>query len=258
MAQALTGSGFLPPARFSPQNAADYEAQRIRWYNETEGSLSGYDCPVCRNKGDIAYLKDGYEMHQECECMRKRRALGNIRRSGLSGQLSRQKFGNYQCSEPWQAQAKEKAQRYCQTEGAPWFYIAGPSGAGKTHLCTAICSELLKQGRQVVYSRWADVYPQMQSFQKHDDCIRQLAEAPVLYLDDFLKIGVPEKKREYAFEIIDERYSRSKATILSSETSLAALSRLDEATAGRIVERCGGGAFCVDIRQGSGRNYRLK
>ena len=98
----------------------------------------------------------------------------------------------------------------------------------------------------------------MQSFQKRDECFQKLCRAQVLYLDDFLKIGTLEKNREIAFEILNERYLRGKATILSSETGIAALYRLDEAIAGRIAERCENGKYCVEIQRGSGRNYRVK
>lgn len=258
MTQAMTGNDFLKNAGSEPLDDAAYIQQQVQWYNESPGKLTGYDCPACRNKGSIAFLQDGNITMQTCTCVKKRQALRNVRRSDLAANLERMKFQNYLCGEPWQTQAKEKAMDYCREKGAPWFYIAGQSGTGKTHLCTAICGELLKRGMQVQYSQWASVYREMQSFQKRDECFQKLCRAQVLYLDDFLKIGTPEKNREIAFEILNERYLRGKATILSSETGIAALYRLDEAIAGRIVERCENGKYCVEIQRGSGRNYRVK
>ena len=46
-----------------------YDKMRCDWYNQSRGSLTGYDCPKCRNKGSIAYLQDGVEMHRICQCM---------------------------------------------------------------------------------------------------------------------------------------------------------------------------------------------
>ena len=121
-----------------PLDDAAYTQQQVQWYNESPGKLTGYDCPACRNKGSIAFLQDGNITMQTCTCMKKRQALRNVQRSDLAANLERMKFRTYQCSEPWQTQAKEKAVDYCREKGAPWFYIAGQSGTGKTHLCTAI------------------------------------------------------------------------------------------------------------------------
>lgn len=65
------------------------------------------------------------------------------------------------------------------------------------------------------------------------------------------------KEMDTAFEIINARYSAGKRTILSSETVLQDLFRLDGAVAGRIRERCENGAFVVQISKNTGRNHRL-
>ena len=46
--------------------------ERMALYNSREGNLTGYDCPICRNKGYIFFMKDGYEYTRECACMEKR------------------------------------------------------------------------------------------------------------------------------------------------------------------------------------------
>ena len=46
--------------------------ERMVLYNSREGNLTGYDCPICRNKGYIFFMKDGYEYTRECACMEKR------------------------------------------------------------------------------------------------------------------------------------------------------------------------------------------
>ena len=61
-----------------------YDKMRCDWYNQSRGNLTGYDCPKCRNKGSIAYLQDGVEMHRICECMAIRQNQSNITQSGLA------------------------------------------------------------------------------------------------------------------------------------------------------------------------------
>ena len=46
----------------------EIQVRRIQAMNDAKGNLTGYDCPICKNKGVIHYLKDGYEFVKPCEC----------------------------------------------------------------------------------------------------------------------------------------------------------------------------------------------
>mgnify|MGYP007129053868 CR=1 FL=1 len=106
--------------------------ERMALYNSRKGDLTGYDCPICRNKGFVFLMKDGYEYTMECECMEKRRGKWRLKRSGLQDMAERYRFETYE-----------------EREG--WFYIGGQVGAGKTHICTAIANRLMLQGKGVRY-----------------------------------------------------------------------------------------------------------
>ena len=41
-----------------PIDKAAYEQQRVDNYNATAGTLTDYDCPKCRNKGNIAHVRE--------------------------------------------------------------------------------------------------------------------------------------------------------------------------------------------------------
>lgn len=272
----------LPPAMTAQSDKHmamdDYEQMRCDWYNATEGNLTGYDCRKCKNRGYIAVVSDGYQLLKECECMKIRKSRANIAQSGLSDALASMTFDRYVCTEPWQTRAKATAMHYANKQDGRWLYMAGQSGAGKTHLCTAVCGVLLERGLSVRYEMWRILYREMQRFDTRDRKFQQLSECDVLYIDDFLKSAAikseegksdgekanqkaqPDKdvQRELniAFEIINERYARKKPTIISSEIHLSDLFGLDAALAGRIRERCGG--FVAQISNGNDRNYRLK
>lgn len=239
-------------------NAERSIQQRIQLYNDTAGALTGYDCTTCKNKGYIAVLEDDYEMLRECKCLKIRRCLQNIEKSGLSDALQRMTFENFQCEELWQSQAKATAQNYTKTSENAWFYISGQSGAGKTHLCTAVCGVLLKRGVQIHYTMWRDIFREMQNFQKRDSYFQKLIDYEAIYIDDFLKTSSPKKELDTAFEIINARYVTGKRTIISSEILLQELLHLDNALTGRIRERCNNGTFVVQIRSDAGRNHRMK
>ena len=51
------GGGITPEA---------YVQMQCDWYNATQGSLTGYDCPKCKNRGSVAVAKDGYQVMVEC------------------------------------------------------------------------------------------------------------------------------------------------------------------------------------------------
>ena len=48
--------------------------------NAEQGTLNEFDCPICKNKGEIYYLDENYnECTKECKCMKKRRIIQNTR-----------------------------------------------------------------------------------------------------------------------------------------------------------------------------------
>ena len=225
--------------------------------NAQTGSLPDYDCEKCRNKGFIAYTKGGALLTRECSCMPVRRSVRRIRRSGLSGLLERYTFGSYETPEEWQRQAKELAMRFCDERGK-WLCVSGTPGTGKTHLCTAVCGELLNAGRSVRYFRWRNELPALKALQFDDrgryfDELRGMKEADVLYIDDFFKGRPTEADLALAFELLDARYAARSTTILSSELSVEAMLDLDEALGSRIYERSKG--FCICCPR---RNWRLR
>lgn len=118
-------------------------------------STDGIDCDICGNKKVIYYAKDGYEFCRECECMKKRRSIAHLKRSGMEQQILNMRFDNFIVSEPWQEQAKQQAQKYAANPQG-WFYCGGQVGSGKTHLCTAICGELVNKCYEVRYMLWVD------------------------------------------------------------------------------------------------------
>lgn len=225
------------------------------WYDPGTGRLGFLDCVKCDNKG----FADG----RECDCMPKRRSIFYMKKSGLGDLLERCTFDSYETPEPWQAHAKQLAMQYTRSEGDRWLYMAGQSGCGKTHLCTAVCGYYLEAGLSVRYELWRDLVHELQglSYRPEEYCRRmaQLRDADILYVDDFLKI--PDKNafgRELtiAYEVINARYNLSRRTILSSEHFVSDVCGLDEALGGRIASRSNG--YKIQIRREEGRNYRLR
>lgn len=250
---------------FNPFTFAKLKADS---FNATDGNLTGTDCRLCRNKGySMIPREDGSLASRECKCMAMRRCVWKMERSGLKDVIKNYTFDRFKTYEDWQKKILGAATEYAKNQEG-WFLICGQSGSGKTHLCTAICRELLLRGAQVIYAPWRQEISEIKAMSLDSEGRAQkmdsLKKAEVLYIDDLFKTGAgPDGEARptgadisIAFEIINARYVSSLTTIISTELLPAELVKLDEAVGGRIVEMAG--IHAVSVSRNSGRNYRLR
>lgn len=267
----LNGSG----TTFEPMTPRDFEQFKADSLNATEGHRheeDGYNCSACKNKGfvvKVRELQDGSftQVMTDCKCAEVRRFILRMKKSGLKNIIKDYTFDKYEAPEPWQKTIKGAAVEYAKHPDG-WFFIGGQSGAGKTHLCTAICREFLLTGRKVVYMLWRDDIATLKGLAMEPEQRLQMVErfkrAEVLYIDDLFKTGKnPDCSKQrptsadinVAFEIINSRYNNpGLLTIVSSEWSEDELLDIDEATGGRIFER----ARSFSIAPDRARNYRTR
>ncbi len=236
--------------------------------NSMDGDLTGYDCKKCRNRGYVAIpAESGNIRTVECGCMKLRRCVWKMERSGLKNVISELTFETFTASQPWQTRIKSGAMEYAKNPQG-WLLLCGQSGSGKSHLCTAVCRELLLHGHEVVYMPWRDDSAALKAMAL-DAPLRQktmdaLKKAEVLYIDDLFKTGKASDGAgnptsadvSLAFEILNCRYVSRAPTILSTEMMPDELVRLDEAVGGRIIELAGSHAYSVG--RSTARNYRLR
>ena len=248
---------------FKPMTEEEYAKYQADLYNSSEGNLKYVDCKICRNKGYIQHYDEYFNTYMtECECMAQRKSIARLRKSGLGNMIERCTFDSYDVKNLWQKRVKDTALEYIGDTSGNWFYIGGQSGCGKTHICTAISVALINRGGTLKYEIWRNLFHQLQSAQfdseKYSDKLKELQNIDVLYIDDFLKCLDKSKintELNFAFEIINARYIADRPTIISSELDINQLNALDNAIAGRIVEKAG--KFTISI-SGSDKNYRLK
>ena len=217
---------------------------KARILNENQGTLDEVHCSKCRDKGYIAVVENGVLVTKECSCMGKRRSMRRARKSGLMDILSAYTFKAYQTPEEWQVTAKNKAMSFVANENGAgaWLFVSGTPGSGKTHLCTAVCGELIKAGRDVMYMLWREDGRRLKGCandrEEYDRMMKPYRTTDVLYVDDFLKGGITEGDLNLAFDLLNARYiARKKQTIISSELDIAEILNIDEAIGSRIYER---------------------
>ena len=237
---------------------------QVKADNDKQGNLPYYDCPVCKNKGKVFFINGNHtEAVRDCECKAIRESYRRIAESGLQGEIKKHSFDNYICKYPFQKECKAKAEKFLSDDKGPFFYIGGQSGAGKTHLCTAISGRLLESGYALKYMKWPAEAAKIISLsanedrEKKEELLNKIKEAPALYIDDFLRSKSPSQAEiRLAFEIIDYRYVNELKTIISSEKTLKDLFDNDEAIAGRIYERTNKNDYYIKIDKKINYNFR--
>lgn len=236
-------------------------------HNKKQGNLSGYNCDKCLNRGNIAIPKEeaGKITFQECSCMTIRRCVQKMEASGLRDVITAYTFEKYKDSESWQTAIKKCAESYAK-DPSGWLLLCGQSGSGKTHLCTAVCRKLLRDGKEVRYMPWRQDIRELKAMDSaaQTEALKKLQTAPYLFIDDLFKTSraadgsaAPSVSDvNYAFDIINYRYTKRLPTIISTERTPEELVEIDEATGGRIVEMAQGRTYSIEKKPG--RNYRLR
>lgn len=250
---------------------------KVDMYNKDKGNqheYDGYNCDVCLNKGYTAKVVERgsyyYETLVPCKCNSIRASIRRMKKSGLANIIKDCTFDKYEASEQWQNTIKQKAINFVKDENKRLFFIGGQSGAGKTHLCTAICRELIYKGNDVHYMLWREDATKLKAMVNdatYHEQIKKLKTIKVLYIDDMFKMGKAENNKtmlptvadiNLAFEIINHRYNDSNLiTIISSELQLQNIIDIDEAIGGRIAEKSMPN-YCINIKADKSRNYRTK
>lgn len=243
-------------------------------FNQREGNLNqfdGFDCKACKNRGGFMRLSEnGNPVFRECACMNTREMLKNLKDSGLADYITKYSFGKYKTDKIWQEEIKKSATDFVNDNKNKWFFIGGQSGAGKTHICTAITAELLKQGKKAHYMLWCDEITELKTsitdvvFYKKT--MHKLKTVEVLYIDDFLKNGKEKDgslqkpsaaETRIIFEILNSRYNNLNLfTIISSERLLSEIKNIDWAVGRRIEERCGKKYIC-GIEPDTSKAYKV-
>ena len=239
----------------SQSNLAEMKENAL---NEAKGNLTGLDCKICNNKGYIALTVDGFLRVSECTCMKRRRTLSRIAKSGLQDLVTADTFDTYETPKKWHKTAKDTAMDFVAHGDGKWFVISGNSGTGKTHLCVAIAGELMKVNKEVRYMLWRDEAPRLKALvndrSEYDRIVDSIKRVDVLYIDDFWKGAVTPADINLAFEILNARYnSKQKVTLISSERTIEQILSVDEAIGSRIYERSKG--FYIKTPD---ENWRLK
>ena len=235
-----------------------------------ESEKPQYKCEKCHDNGWIE-VDPVTRSVRKCECQLAREAEERMKRSGLEQALQTQTFETFVQKTPLQQRVYKLGRDYVtavldrNNPRRPWLYIGGNPGSGKTHICTAICGELLKNNMGVRYMQWLDESRRLKALVNDDDFsdyVEDYINVQVLYIDDLMKQKYTarptftEADIKIAFTILNARYLQNKPTIRSSEWDLIEqLLAADEGVFSRVYERCKG--YTLTIERNPANNYRL-
>ena len=264
---------------FNNMSQKERMQQRVILYNSDVGTRNeedGYDCPECKNRGFSYVVTEYHGVYDTaisiCKCDEIRRTRLRLKKAGLLNMVTKCTFDAYQTPDKWQSIIKNKAQQFCQDDEHRFFFIGGQSGAGKTHICTAITAHYINQGKKARYMVWFDEANKLKGLVtepgEYAAVMDEIKKTDVLYIDDLFKpikgangqVTPPSYADiRLAMEIINYRYNNpGLVTIISGERTIDELIYLDEALAGRISQLSKEGGYCINLSKDSRKNWRLQ
>ena len=141
-----------------------------------------------------------------------------------------------------------RCKKYCENadkvlKKGVGIYLFGDKGTGKTRLTACMGNKLMENYFTVLFTNFSEI---KRNIFKDDNYIDNMANIDFLFIDD---LGTEKIKKgdedlwlqEKIFEVINNRYINNKPIIITSNYSLAEMTKergLAERTADRIIEMC--------------------
>lgn len=229
-----------------------------------------YKCKKCKDTMMVFVTdENGHQVARDCECAAKANALRYMRMSGISEHDLSKDFGDYKTlNEPELEKAKSTAFTYSVRFRGIRFdrhnslLLCGKPGTGKTTLGIAVVNSVLNNGIPALYVSYREMITNLKQLQygdaeakvKYNTEINRLKNIDLLFVDDLFKGSETDADKSLMYDIINYRYLKGKAIIVSTEKLPSELIKVDEALGSRIIEMCKG--YTVIFKEA--QNYRLR
>ena len=231
---------------------------------------SQYQCEKCKDAKVIMIIDgEGNLVARDCECQAKATALRYMRMSGISEIDLKKTISDYQTfNEAELKAAKVTAHNYMTRFRGIRFdrhnslLLSGKPGTGKTMLGIAVVNNMLNDGIPALYVSYREMITNLKQLQygteeqklRFADEMERLKNIGVLFVDDLFKGSESDADKAIMYDIINHRYLKGKAIIISTEKTPDELIKVDEALGSRIVEMCK--VYTVTFK--NAQNYRLR
>ncbi len=208
-----------------------------------------YICSLCKDTG---YNEAG----KLCSCLKTELTNRALREANLTKHMAGQTFDNFDLS--YYDNAVKNSAGIGAKDNALWilneakafveqfdysntnFLFYGSSGLGKTFLSSAIATELIKKGKDVLYISANSLFPMLENmhFGRGDEQSSYIAkkalDADLLILDDLGAEFITQFTVSELFRIMNQRLLTGKKMVFSSNLTL---SEIENTYSERIVSR---------------------
>ncbi|WP_099203657.1 ATP-binding protein [Miniphocaeibacter massiliensis] len=210
-----------------------------------------YNCEICKDIGEV----NG----KICKC--KKDIINKIRlkRAKMYQAIDRETFENFNFSlfrdtkkEDEIISPKELMKLYFEefkeyaknfSVNSKSLYISGDVGVGKTYICNSISSEIIKNGKNVVYMTSSNLMQQLRlnlyspfdKIEENQEKYNLLMESDLLIIDDLGSENITDTSVSNLFNLINNRMILRKPIIISTNIPIDEISKVyDERIASRI------------------------
>ncbi|WP_261780802.1 ATP-binding protein [Clostridium botulinum] len=243
----------------------------IRNRNTTsQDSRDSYKCPLCK---DTTFVQ-GENGLKRCECYKKDLTKRRWAHFGIDPSKVK-RISEYADYSDITKRAKQVAIDYIRnystlkTKEENNLAFLGQPGAGKSHLAIGIGANLINKWicTNIVYMPYQEAIRELKANVMDDEyyikLISKYINCELLIIDDLFKDKVKKGKLtgelkesdlKHIYPIINQRYLNNKPTIYNSECTPNMLMDLDEALAGRILEKSNIVIFKYNLEN----NYRMR
>ena len=198
-------------------------------------------CPVCGGTGYVFRRNEkGYVYIHECN------ACNMIKKERISLLLNVAQLPEVKIALAPHVQSLKYVSNFCN-DRPNWMIFTGKTGSGKTTEATWVAKKLIEE--KGAYARFYNAYDLTRQLiatkrriDEHEELIDEIKNLDLMILDDFLKTIPQQGSFSYAefveatLEIVWTRYDVRKPLIITTQSSIKALTSFDSALAGRIVE----------------------
>ena len=228
------------------------------------------ECPFCGASLNARHVelngKRLFSGYESCQCegavAERARIAAQERADADRAEAERRRRGLLRCGVPERYLALDHPmadELAAAMEGGQWLYLWGDVGTRKTTCAAAVAKRLHGRGKSPLMAPMYRVLDEIQrSFHDGGDPLKRYAEAGYLIVDDLGKRRPTGFVLDSLFQLIDQRYSAMRPTLVTTQYRPSDLVRRlaeqgDADTAKAIVSRLRHGARVVEFGGPDGR-----
>lgn len=189
-------------------------------------------CPTCFEQKQAQEAQESYRQTQRI--LREYAIKQALGQAALPLRFLDRPLASIVPAFPAQADALQRCRDYV----ASWpdvrisgrnMLLLGDPGSGKTHLATAVATEVLMAGSTALYTRADSLFQTVRETysgvvnRSEKQAVESFAIPDLLVIDEFGRSTCTDSERRIFFSVIDQRYEKRLPTLLVSNLSFNAL-----------------------------------